>query len=277
MELSKPIYVKLGMTVHNNEPDLSDLAEAASILRANKFWGIEPDIRDPRKIDKDQLASIVSENGLQITALATGRGYGLDGLNLSSPDNEVREKAVDRICGHVDLACELKTNVIIGLMRGIRDDDDPVEACNRRLVESLIPCGDYAEEKGCEIFFEAINHNETNIANSAADAAELIKATGSPAIKLLLDTFHLDIEESSSAAAIEKHLPLLGHFHLADRNRGVPGTVRIDFGGIVRSLLENGYDGAMTVEIPLIPDIKTCAKYVIRCLNKMRIYSVCQK
>lgn len=272
---TEPLGVKLCMTIHNNDPNLEDLREAAAVLRENHFWGIEPDIRDPSKIDARELASIVSDNGLHIGAIATGRGYGLDGLSLSSPDTEVRKRSIERIRDHVELACELETNVIIGLMRGRRDEQDPTALCTERLKESVGTCGSYAAERGCLIFFEAINRKETNIANSASETAELVATTGD-AVRLLMDTYHLDIEEGSPVAAIEKYIHLLGHFHLADRNRGIPGTAGIDFPMIVNALCDLGYQEAMTVEIPLKPDAPTCIRRTIENLNLMGIYSVLQ-
>ena len=273
---TEPMYVKLCMTIHNNATDMADLRSAAVLLRENHFWGIEPDIRDPLEIDVHQLASIVSDNGLTISALATGRGYGLDGLSLSSPDTKNRLKAIERIRAHIDLACELKTNVIIGLMRGIRNEADPPETCKQRLIDSLVTCGNYAANNGCLIFFEAINHKETNLANSAVEAAGFVKAAGK-AVKLLLDTYHMDLEESSISETIETHIDILGHFHLADRDRSVPGTAGIDFVDAITTLGALGYKNAVCVEIPLVPDAQSCIGMTRQYLNNLGIYSICQK
>ena len=184
----KPIHIKLSMTVHNNDPDLTDLREAATVLEKYGFWGIEPDIVDPKRIDRRTLAGIVDEHDLQIPALATGRGFTVERLSLSDPDPNGRQAAIDRVRSHIDLACDLHTNVIIGLLRGIRGANDSVNECLRRLTDSLAACGQYAAHHGCTILFEALNRHETNIANKAAEAASLIAATGSPAVKLLLVT-----------------------------------------------------------------------------------------
>ena len=269
----KPIYVKLSMTIHNNDPQLADLAEAAGQLAENDFWGIEPDIRDPSQINAQRLAEIVSDYGLHIPALATGRGFALDGLSLSDPDPTKRRRAIDLLHRHIDLAAQLETDVIVGLLRGVRADSDPLEECLSRLADSLKVCGSYAAQKGCKIFFEAINRQETNIANTATQAASLIAAAGSAELLLLLDTYHLDQEENSIADVLKEHVSILGHFHLADRNRAVPGTAGIDFATIVTTLLALGYDAAFTVEIPLKPDMPSCVRQVRQQLNSMGIYS----
>ncbi|NIA06312.1 MAG: TIM barrel protein [Actinobacteria bacterium] len=274
MDSVEHIRIKLSMTVPNNDPHLDDLREAATVLRDHHFWGIEPDIRDSRKIDARKLAAIVSDNGLHISALATGRGFALDGLSLSDQNPSVRQKAIDLLQGHIDLACQLQTNVIIGLMRGIRDETDPPDDCMKRLADSLRICARYAAQRDCQIFFEAINHNETNIANTASQAASLIGVVDSPAVQLLLDTYHMDIEESSIFESLQAQAPILGHFHLADRNRCVPGTAGIGFFPIVKTLQALDYQGAMNIEIPLEPDVRTCAQQVIQHLNTMGIYSI---
>ena len=272
-ERMKPIHVKLSMTIHNNDPQLGDLEEAAGELGENDFWGIEPDIRDSSQINGQRLAEIVSDHGLHIPALATGRGFAVDGLSLSDPEPAKRRRAIDLLHRHIDLAGQLETNVIVGLLRGIRVESDPLEACLSRLADSLKVCGSYAAQKGCKIFFEAINQQETNIANTAAQAASLIAAAASPGLQLLLDTHHLDQEENSIADILEEHVSILGHFHLADRNRAVPGTAGIDFAKIVSTLLALGYEGTMTVEIPLKPDMPACVRQVRKHLNRMGIYS----
>jgi sugar phosphate isomerase/epimerase len=272
----EPLYAKLSMTVHNNAPDLSDLAEAAEALHGCGFWGIEPDIVDPTKIDADRLAKIVTCNRLRISALATGRGYRVDGLSLSDKNIEVREHAIDRIKAHIDLASRLDTNVIVGLLRGIDPENETTPSLTR-LADSLALCGLYAARKGCRIFFEAINHNETNIANTAAETLAVIAACGSPSVQLLLDTYHLDLENESIYNVLKTNILVLGHFHLADRKRGIPGTAGIDFYNILKKLLSLGYNGAVNVEIPISPNIRTCVSEVMANLNRLGIYSIYQK
>ena len=271
---SEPIFVKLAVTVHNNVADLSDLGEAASILQENHFWGIEPDIRDPRQIEARWLKEIVSDHGLHIPALATGRGFALDGLSLSDADPMNREKAIELLRGHIDLANQLRTNVVVGLLRGRRTESNTPEECLRRLTDSLRICGRYAAQKGCKIFLEAINHQDTNIANTAKESADLISTVGSHAVQLLLDTYHMDIEENSISETIRAHIDNLGHFHLADRKRCTPGTAGIGFHEIIKELQALGYQGTMTVEIPLEPDMRVCIEQVRQNLNNMGIYSV---
>ena len=268
------VAVKLCVTIHNNDQDLADLRHAAKVLAKHGYWGIEPDIVDPRTIDAALLRKIVGDHGLQISAFATGRGYKCDGLSLCHPDKKTRHAAVDRIRRHVDLACELKTHVIIGLIRGVRADNDPEADCLARLAESLSACGAHAAESGCSIFYEAINRKETNITNTADQAAKLLGMCDQTSLRLLLDTYHMDIEGTLLPETLRKHATLLAHFHLADRNRQVPGTAGIDFAVIVNALVDLGYQGALTVEVPLKPDMPTCLAQIKENLAKLGISSV---
>jgi len=249
--------VKLCVTIHDANDGLATLRGAARLLARDGYWGIEPDIVDPRTIDVAALRKIVSDHGLRISAIATGRGHRLDGLSLSHPDPTTRRDAVDRIRRHIDMARELQTHVIIGLMRGVRDANDPEADCLGRLIDSLRACGEHAAEAGCLLFYEAINRKETNISNTANQAAELIGRCGQTALRLLLDTYHMDIEGEPPSETIGKHAALLGHFHLADRDRQAPGTAGIDFPPIMNTLADLGYNGAITVEVPLRPDMPT--------------------
>jgi 5-keto-L-gluconate epimerase len=78
---------------------------------------------------------------------------------------------------------------------------------------------------------EAINRYETNCLNTADQTLELIKKTGNRSIKVHLDTFHMNIEETNIAESIIRCGASLGHMLFADSNRHYPGAEHIDLGG----------------------------------------------
>src|SRR5207248_3024919 len=89
-------------------------------------------------------------------------------------------------------------------------------------------CG-YAQRNGKQVCLEPLNRFETDFINTCDQAIKMIDDVGSPALKLHLDTFHMNIEEKDQAAAIRKAGKLLGHFHACGSDRGTPGKDSIDW------------------------------------------------
>src|SRR5258708_38369600 len=81
-------------------------------------------------------------------------------------------------------------------------DAEQRAAAIRRLVESLSPLADYAGEQGVTLALEPLNRFETSFVNTAEQVMEVVDGVQSPALGVLLDTFHMNIEEHDPAAAI---------------------------------------------------------------------------
>jgi sugar phosphate isomerase/epimerase len=95
---------------------------------------------------------------------------------------------------------------------------------------------------------EPINRYQNDLCVTVADARRLRREIGSDHVRIMVDAFHMNIEESSFARAIEAVAPSLGYVHLADNQREEPGTGHIDFGEIFAALARVGYDGYVSLE-----------------------------
>jgi D-psicose/D-tagatose/L-ribulose 3-epimerase len=93
-----------------------------------------------------------------------------------------------------------------------------------------------------------LNRFETDFINTCDQALEMIAAVGSPALKVHLDTFHMNIEEKDPGAAIRKVGGLLGHVHCSENDRGTPGTGHVDWKGVFAALRDVNYDGWLVIE-----------------------------
>lgn len=80
-----------------------------------------------------------------------------------------------------------------------------------------------AEEYDINYCLEIVNRYEQYLLNTAAEGVDFVRELDSPKIKLLLDCFHMNIEEDSFSEAIKTAGELLGHFHIGECNRKVPG------------------------------------------------------
>jgi D-psicose/D-tagatose/L-ribulose 3-epimerase len=117
----------------------------------------------------------------------------------------------------------------------------------------------YAESKGVTLCIEPLNRFETDFLNTCDQGLKLIKAIGSKAVKLHLDTFHMNIEEKNQAVAIKKAGPLLAHFHACGTDRGTPGNDSLDWKPIVAALKSIQYSGDVVIE-SFTTDVKVIAR-----------------
>jgi len=95
---------------------------------------------------------------------------------------------------------------------------------------------------------EVLNRFENHLLNTAAEGVKFVREVEKDNVKVMLDTFHMNIEEVSMGDAIRQAGKLLGHFHTGECNRMVPGKGRIPWQEIGAALKEIGYDGAVVME-----------------------------
>jgi sugar phosphate isomerase/epimerase len=147
-------------------------------------------------------------------------------------------------------------------------DEPPRTAGEDRevLVEGLAALGAHAEAAGVVLLFEPLNRYEDHMVNTVAQAAELIAAAGSAGVRILADTYHMNIEEDDPCAALRSVAEVLGAVHLSDSNRGQPATGHVPFGAIVATLVECGFDGVVSVECRLRGEpaeaVAACGRYL---------------
>jgi len=110
-----------------------------------------------------------------------------------------------------------------------------------------------AEDLGLHYNVEVVNRFEQFLLNTAAEAVAYTREVGSGNLKILLDTYHMNIEEDSIAAAIETAGVYLGHLHIGENNRKPPGYGHIpwnEVGGALRSI---GFQGWVVMEPFIMP------------------------
>lgn len=236
----------------------ADLPVLFRELRALGFSGVELAVRDPAGLDSGRLSTLVKQAGLEIVALATGQMFVDDGLSLSDPDPGVREAAIERLRGHLDLAASLGCpSVIIGLARGRTRPGHSRPDALKRVRDGLEALAAHAQARSLRLLVEPINRYETDLLNTLDEAWELCRDV--PCTALLADTFHMNIEEPVIEASLVRHAAHLGHVHLADSNRLAPGLGHVDFRSILSVLAAVGYSGWLSAEVVPEPDARTAA------------------
>ncbi len=243
------------------------LREALSLLSEIGFDGAEISILDPP--DAGELKRVVDEYGLEVPALSTGLNYIHYGYSLTSPDPVKREKAVERLIEIGRLGEKLGgAGVIIGLMRGRLEGGLGKEEAYRLLVENTRRVAEGCEELGVKVFFEPLNRYETQLINTVEEGLRFLEDVGSENLYLLLDTFHMNIEEPVIEDSIRMAGEKIGHFHVADSNRLAPGMGHLDFASILHALWDAGYRGYLSAEIIVKPDLEAAARTTYNTLSK---------
>ncbi len=219
------------------------------------FDGVELAVRDPALLDTTVLLPLIADQHLAVPAVGTGQAFGEDGLSFTHRDRNIRERAVERVKSHVRLAAGLGARVIIGLVRGRRSAAVSPSRAEAWLMEALRECA--CENKAVDLAIEPINRYETDLVNTVAAGLALVEKLGLENVGLLLDTFHMNIEEPSIEAGILASRGRLLHVHVADSNRWYPGAGHIDFRPIIDALDQIGYQGFLSAEILPLPDAET--------------------
>jgi sugar phosphate isomerase/epimerase len=237
-----------------------DVAASLSQIAALGYQGVELAIRDPRLVDAQALGRLVGKYDLVVPAIGTGQAWGEEGLSFTDPDAGIRRQAIERIKSHVPLASQLGALIIIGLIRGVVKPGTGHAQAMDWLVQALGECAQAAHEAGVRLALEPINRYETTLINSVQQGLELVSRVDAPNFGLLLDTFHMNIEEHDIEASIAACGARTFHFHVADSNRLHPGGGHLDFRSILSCLDASGYAGWVSGEFLPIPDALTAAR-----------------
>jgi sugar phosphate isomerase/epimerase len=246
-----------------------DLMSNITKIASWGYDGVELAIRDPKLVDGDELARVVSAHGLAVPAIGTGQAWGEEELSFTSDDPAVRAAAIERIKSHVPLAAHLDAIIILGLIRGITPGGQTHEQSMAYLVEALQECAGVATETGVRFALEPLNRYETDLIHTVADGLALVERVGAENLGLLLDTFHMNIEEPVIEDSIRACGDRIFHFHVADSNRWYPGAGHLDFESILKALFATGYQGYISGEFMPLPDADTSAERSIAYLRKL--------
>ncbi len=195
-----------------------------------------------------ELKALAESEGLALTA-----GYGPSAQhNLGSSDPAIVKNAID-FYGEIFRKLELMDIHKIG--GGVYsywpvDYSKPVdkEGDWARSVANVRTVGKMAGDHGVDFNLEVLNRFEGYLINTAAEAKKFVEEVGVPAVKIMLDTFHMNIEETSMTEAIQTAGDLLGHVHVGESNRRVPGKGNLPWYEIGSALRSIGYDKDVVME-----------------------------
>lgn len=224
------------------------LEQSLAFLKECGYDGVEFNITEPLGIDVAVLERLTQRHGLAIPSFLTGEAYA-DGLCLCSPDADIRRRTVERLVGYLNTAQRFGAILVVGLLQGQLRDEPDTAVANQRIAEGLRRVADAAVRQGVEIVIEPVNHLQVGFNHSVSEVLALIEAIGSPAVRPMVDTVHLNIEEQSLTEPILACGAALRHVHLCENNGGRFGSGHIDFAAVRRALESVSYDGFASVKV----------------------------
>jgi D-psicose/D-tagatose/L-ribulose 3-epimerase len=244
--------------VFASPPSDAAVAAMAPRVKAMGFDVLELGVEQPGDWDPARTADLLAAHGLG-AALCVAMGADKD---LTDPALVSGTQVYLRYC--IDAAATIGAGVVAGPLYTPVGKTWQMDAAERaatidRLLAGLRPLADYAGERGVRLAIEPLNRFETSFFNTAEQVAEVVDRLDSPAVGMLLDTFHMNIEEKDPAAAIRLAGDRLMHFHACGNDRGTPGADPIPWQPIVAALHDVGYDGALVIE-SFTPDNQTIAR-----------------
>jgi sugar phosphate isomerase/epimerase len=246
-----------------------DFAANVAKIAGWGYDGVELAVRDPGLVDAEQLGGAVAQHGLAVPAIGTGQAWGEEGLSFTSNDASIRQTAIERITSHIPLAAHLEAIVIIGLIRGITPEGQTHAQSMDYLVHAIRECAAAAGGTGVRFALEPLNRYETDLIHTVGEGLELIERVGFDNFGLLLDTFHMNIEEPGIEDSIRTCGDRIFHFHVADSNRWYPGAGHLDFSSILATLSATGYRGFVSGEFMPHPNPDAAAERSIDHLRSL--------
>ena len=194
-----------------------------------------------------ELKAAAEDNGLILT---TNIGPSKD-QDLASPDPAIRKNGLDFLTGVLRAMDKIGSKSLVGAMYSFWPCDfkyTDKEAAWDTSIAEMKKLAAVAEDLGIDLCQEVVNRFETYIMTNAAEGVEYCKRVDSPRCKVLLDTFHMNIEEDNIPAAIRLTGDYLGHIHVGEANRKLPGQGSLDWKAIAAAVHDVHYDGNVVME-----------------------------
>ena len=202
------------------------------------------------KFQRDEIAAAAKANDIELT-FSVGLSANQD---LASEDEEIRKNGIKFTTDTFQIMSEMGGKTYSGVdiaawsktfMEGITDKSATWE----RSISAVKEIMKVAEDKGITFAVEVVNRYESSLVNTAEEAVKYVDEVGSPNCKILLDTYHMNIEEDSFAGAIKLVGNRLGHFHVGESNRRPPcENGKMPWNEITNALKEIDYQGAIVME-----------------------------
>ncbi len=242
-----------------------------SIRRATElgFDAVELFLPGPDEVAVSAIHEQLDATGLKVAAVGTGAGMVRHQLSLTSPDPDIRKKALAFILRMIQFGGELGAPAIIGSMQGRWSPQIPKDEALHLLTEALRTLSAESARFQVPLIYEPLNRYETNLVNTLGEGVQLIQEGELSNVRLLADLFHMNVEESDLPLALRQAGAAVGHLHFVDSNRRPAGAGHLDFEPIAQALREMNYQGYASAEALPLPDSESAARQTIETFRSL--------
>jgi D-psicose/D-tagatose/L-ribulose 3-epimerase len=254
------LHVKFGVSTWLwTSPFTTETVSLFPKIKSMGYDAVEIPVEYPEKIDAKKVKAALSDHGLEpIVCGAFGPSR-----DLTNDDPAVHENCFSYIRQSLDLCNAWDATFLAGPMysavgkaRMVPPEQKKIEW--ERAVTNLHKVSKLAGERGLAIALEPLNRFESDLINTAEDVMRLVKDINHPAAKVLLDGFHMAIEERNLEEAITLVGDKLIHVQVSENYRGTPGTGQTPWDSFRRGLYNINYKGVVSIE-SFTPEIKELA------------------
>jgi sugar phosphate isomerase/epimerase len=225
------------------------LEESLPILSQLGYDGVKLMVRDPESFDRVSMNRLLKKYKLTMPIVGTGPINLGRNLSLSASDMTIRSQSIEAPRKAMDLCASFGALLNIGQFRGTSRDPSEQRGNKDRFADSLRILIPEAEELNVRIAIEPQNRFQSTFLRTVEESLTFLQRLGSNRLGLVLDTFHMNIEEADFIEPFRKAANCLFHVHFADNHRGPPGTGHIPIRKIMETLKEIGYEAWISIEI----------------------------
>jgi D-psicose/D-tagatose/L-ribulose 3-epimerase len=213
------------------------------------FSAVELPLEDPALVDARRVRQLAGDHGLKVSVCGA---FG-PGRDLTNASARIRESTHDYIRTCLDFAAEVGAPMFCGPLYAEVGKRRQLPEAERRAEWQLAVAGirtacEAAAERNLRIAIEPLNRFETDLVHTAANAVRMARDVDHPAAGVMIDTFHMTIEEDNLERAVLTAGSHLLHVQVSENQRGIPGTGLTDWAALVRGLRAVNYRGLVVIE-----------------------------
>lgn len=235
------------------------------------FDAVELITPDPDTFEWDRLEKALEEYKMHLACINSGRLYSQYGVTLIHPDKVIQEKAIEKFKSIIRVSARFNCDANIGIFRGPAISGKPVTYTRDMFVDILKSLCDYAAQYNVNINFEPTNRYEINFINTTNDGLDIINRVNMPNLGLLLDLYHMYLEDDDMLSKIVYCRNIVKHFHFTDSDRWPAGNSHgvVNFPQLINILRLINYNGYLSQNLVRSEDADACAKTTATYLREL--------
>ncbi len=271
--ISDRLGIQIPIAVDGAYRDNADLREYLDAALTHRLSVVELNIVDYEAVQPAGLLQFLQDFNLRLQNLATGGMAVRRAHALAHPDSDRRADAIATIRRAIAFSAEAAAHsgqptpgIILGLVQGKSDaPKEQQRALFASALEELLPA---AADAGVALIVEATNRYLSGVSHTVEESVEFALQLDSPFIRVLPDTFHMNIEERDICAELIRHREFIDELHVSENNRFYPGFGALDFRHIGGCFEAAGFSGPYVIEGNLNTDVSSSLATAVAALTR---------